>query len=131
MDSLVLLISVVIFAVIVMAVLSKLSFSSGLNKKFYTNKWQDIEKNYMKSPTEAKMAIIEADKLLDHALKAKGYKGETMGERMKAAKYGDNIWSAHKLRNKLVHEQDVKLSTRQTKSAIKTYKQSLKNLGAL
>lgn len=75
-----------------------------------------------------KTALIDADKLLDHTLKNLGYKGETLGERLKnskpAFKYQDydNIWKAHKTRNQLVHEIDFTMS----QNDLKTHYQSLR-----
>jgi len=108
---------------------------SGLDKKIYENKWSDIEKTLEMGEAGLKVAVIDADKLLDHALIAKNFKGQTMGERMKSAGNAlgnqNDVWSAHKLRNKLVHEQDVKVSKRQAKTSLAAFKKSLKSIGAL
>jgi hypothetical protein len=62
-----------------------------------------------KGPSQLRQALITADKDLDNALRDV-VKGETMGERLKAASNRfdsityQNIWSAHKLRNNMVHE---------------------------
>ena len=60
---------------------------------------------------QTKSAIMEADKLFDIALRQHGFKGETMGERLKDARqfFQNNaiyqgVWEAHKLRNALAHE---------------------------
>ncbi len=58
-----------------------------------------------------------------------------MGERLVAAqreiKYNDEVWFGHKLRNKLVHESDIKLRERDVKDALLGIKAALKDLGAL
>ncbi len=81
------------------------------------------------------MAIINADKLLDEALKKSHYKGKTMGERLVSAQHqlGDNdaVWNAHKLRNRLVHEDMSKLKEREVKHALVGFRGGLKDLGAL
>lgn len=54
--------------------------------------------------------IVHADKLFDHALKKRLIKGNTMSERLIAAKpkfdkqLYQQIWDAHKARNKIAHE---------------------------
>lgn len=61
------------------------------------------------------LAIIEADKTLDFALKKSSFQGKSMGERLKNAKkyyekdFYNIVWEAHKIRNALVHEIDYKL----------------------
>ncbi len=61
------------------------------------------------NPNDWKLAIIEADVLLDDAIKEKGYAGETLGERLKSIssahmKTLDDAWEAHKVRNRVAHE---------------------------
>lgn len=66
-------------------------------------------------------ALIEMDKILDHALIKTGMKGETMGERLKNANNifdrnsYEKIWSAHKLRNSIVHDIDTTVSSQKLK----------------
>ena len=58
-----------------------------------------------------------------------------MGERLVAAQRAlsdnDAVWFAHKLRNRLVHEPDVKLRQNEAKKALAGFRQSLKDLGAM
>ena len=82
------------------------------------------------------MAIIEGDKLLDKALCEMGVQGRTMGDRLK--KIGKErltqlnaVWHAHKLRNQIAHESDFHPEYRQAQHALATYRQALKDLGAI
>jgi hypothetical protein len=81
------------------------------------------------------LAVIDADKLLDEALKKRHFKGKTMGERMVAAQRSlsdnDSAWYAHKLRNRLVHEPNIRLKKRECQNALAGFRQALKDLGAL
>jgi hypothetical protein len=81
------------------------------------------------------LAIIDADTLLDDALKALRYKGSTMGARLVAAQRdlsdNDGVWFAHKLRNKLVHEEIPRLYKREVQKALRGFLQALKDLGAI
>ena len=81
------------------------------------------------------VAIINADKLLDAALKKKGYKGSTMGERLiNAKKILSNrsaVWEAHKLRNRIVHEESIRLNEKRVDESLKGFESALKDLGAL
>lgn len=108
---------------------------SALNVPKYQSRWLSIESSLSKENTMSySMAILEADKLLDMALRESGYRGETMGERMKAANSvwskPDHVWSAHKIRNRIAHETDVKVSYDLAVRSLAAFKQGLKNLGA-
>lgn len=69
-----------------------------------TKIWEDIE------AMEPKMAIIEADKVVDVILKKAGVAGNTMAERLRRVQKQvqrpiySGMWEAHKLRNQIVHE---------------------------
>lgn len=81
------------------------------------------------------LAVIDADKLLDDALKKRHFRGKTMGERLVSAQRSlsdnDAVWYAHKLRNRLVHEPDIKLKKKEAQTALTGFRQGLKDLGAL
>ncbi len=85
---------------------------ASLSTQQFHQHWQRIE-DMMNVPglEQTKAAIFEADKLLDTALRQSGFRGETMGERLKNARqhFGNNavyqgLWEAHKMRNALAHE---------------------------
>ncbi len=107
----------------------------GLNKEKYQADWLKIEHSLGEDPASQSMAILNADKLLDRALKEKAFKGDTMGERLGAASRQltncDAVWAAHKLRNKIAHETDVKLNLKLTKRVMIAFRQALKDMGAL
>lgn len=108
--------------------------SSGLDRVYYHKKWEEIRLLLKTSMAGARLSIIEADKLLDRALKELGFPGETMGDRLKSAasRLGskDAVWDAHRLRNRLVHE-DAHPRPSQIKAALTAYEACLKKLGAL
>lgn len=122
----------ILLLVIIAAVFSKRGRK--LNSAYYEKKWKELQ-GLLKDKATWPLAIIDADKLLDRALKDRRYKGKTMGERLVAAqrdiKYNDDVWFGHKLRNKLVHENDIKLRERDVKDALLGIKAALKDLGAL
>lgn len=110
--------------------------SNELDVDKYRRKWLEIERVVKKDDQRScQFAIIEADKLLDSAMKEKGVRGETMGERLKAAKesWSDRnaVWSAHKLRNQIVHEADVKVDYTAARRALTGFKKALKDVGAI
>lgn len=105
-----------------------------LDRTYFQNKWKELQKGLNK-PDSWAMAIIQADNLLDEALKKRRFKGKTMGERLVSAQRilssNDTVWFAHKLRNKLVHEVDVKLDKKEVQKALMGLRQALRDLGAL
>ncbi|MGH7196573.1 MAG: hypothetical protein ACREGJ_02280 [Candidatus Saccharimonadales bacterium] len=127
---------VLIAAVILLAGITRLSRQkTGLDRAYYQAEWRAIEKFKSDGGAAWQLAVLEADKLLDHALKAKGITGETMGERLKSARQifrnNDAIWYAHKLRNRLAHENSVKLNRVVVEKALRGFKTGLKDVGAL
>lgn len=104
-----------------------------LNSTYFQQKWKETQ-GYCKDKSTWPLAVINADKLLDEALKRRRFKGKTMGERLVAAQRemsdNDGVWYAHKLRNRLVHEADVKLRESDVKRALIGIRQALKDLGA-
>lgn len=105
-----------------------------LNQAYYQERWKKLQ-GMLKDKETWPLAIIDADKLLDDALKRSRYKGKTMGERLVSAQRqitnNDGTWYGHKLRNRLVHESDVKLREREVKDALIGIRSALKDLGAL
>jgi len=61
------------------------------------------------NPNEWRLAIIEADIMLEDMLDNKGYSGRTIGEKLKGANREsfrtlDDAWQAHKIRNEIAHQ---------------------------
>ena len=105
-----------------------------LDREHFRTKWRELQRKCAKTETWA-LAVIEADSLLDEALKKKHFKGKTMGERLVSAQRSitdnDGVWFGHKLRNQLVHQTDVALREKDIKHALIGIGQALKDLGAL
>lgn len=107
-----------------------------LDNDKYRKKWLEIEGSLRRDDNRSyQMTIMEADKLLDNALKESGTRGETMGERLKARQSNwsnaNSVWGAHKLRNQIVHETDVRLSYDDARRALASFKRALKDIGAI
>lgn len=108
-----------------------------LSKKEIDKNWQAVL-DKLESPEKDsyKMAIIEADKIFDDIIKRIGYQGDDMGERLKQINSAqianiDEIWQAHKLRNRLVHEPGFQINQSQAKRSIEIYQRAMEDLGAL
>lgn len=106
-----------------------------LNVDHYRIKWLDIERRLKSDePSSFKVCVMDADNLVDKALKERGFRGQTMGERLKSAAGGltnrNAVWTAHKLRNQIAHE-DIRVSYDESRMALGGFKQALKDLGAI
>ncbi len=82
---------------------------------------------------ERKLAIISADSLIDKILELAGYHGENLGERLKKIEPSDldslnDVWEAHKIRNRIAHEPDLHLSRDEAINALSCYEKVLKEL---
>lgn len=107
-----------------------------LDRKFI-RQWDEISKGLSKpTPENLRLAVIDADGLVDIFLKKAGYTGEHMADRLShivpdEVKSLERVWSAHLLRNSLVHIPGSRPSMVEAKKAIVSFEAFLKELGAL
>ena len=90
---------------------------------------QQVEKDF-------KTALIEADALVDAALRAEGFPGDTMADRLRSIPVGrisslDDLWKAHRVRNEVAHDPHYLVSPREGHDMMRIYKKVLEELGAL
>ncbi|MEI6850507.1 MAG: hypothetical protein WCK26_00905 [Candidatus Saccharibacteria bacterium] len=126
----------IVGAVMLTLILNSKKGSKKLNVERYRVKCLEIENQLRRDqPSSFQMTVLNADKLVDQALKGLGIKGKTMAERMKnsVSLYSDRngIWTAHKLRNQIAHESDVNVTYEQARQAIASFKKALKDIGAI
>ena len=80
------------------------------------------------SPGDWRVAIIEADSMLEELLSGMSYHGTTLGDKLKAIEPSDfrtldSAWEAHKVRNHIAHSgSNFILTQRETKRVIELYK---------
>ena len=102
--------------------------------KHFDKKWQIIAKRMAKGDeANVKLAVIEADKLLDIILQQMNLAGKDMGERLEKITPAqlsnlEDIWLAHKVRNRIVLEPEHHLSHSEAESAIAAYEKAFKEL---
>lgn len=86
-------------------------------------------------PNDWKLAIIEADIVLDGLLKERGYAGNSLGERLRSITPSqlstiDDAWEAHKIRNKIAHQgPDFILTKRIAEETIDRYRRVFAEFG--
>jgi len=91
-------------------------------------RWEDIvSKSSSPNVSDWKLAILEADILLDEMVAKMGYDGENLGERLRNVEMSDfntlsSAWEAHKVRNRIAHEgEQFILTQRETRRVIGLY----------
>jgi hypothetical protein len=97
--------------------------------KGLTNRWESVQKHIgSANQNDWKQAIIEADVILDDILTRMGYRGESVGEKLKRVATGDfatleDAWEAHKVRNRIAHDgSNFVLTEHDAKHTIQRYK---------
>lgn len=135
-DAIIILAIVALLALILTARYFIIRSETEVDRKFFKNQWKKILEimSYGKE-MNFKLAVIEADKLLDEALKAMYFPGATMAERLKFASYKfpklKHVWWAHNVRNQIVHESRYVLKFGETKIVLRLFKEALNELNVL
>ena len=107
-----------------------------LDVDYYRRKWLEIEQKLRREDDGSiHLAVMNADKLLDKALQDRGVVATNMGDRMKKLQTtwsdANAVWTAHKLRNRITHDTDVRVEYSQARQALAAFKQALKDVGAI
>lgn len=120
--------------ILVITILLHGRIKTTLDRRYFQRRWAKLTKLCVDRKLWYQ-AIIDADELLDEALKQLRFKGKTTGERLVSAQHfftsNDAIWFSHKLKNKITEQNFKKLSKKETLEALASFKMALKDLGAL
>ncbi|MHB1118020.1 MAG: hypothetical protein ACYCZ7_00610 [Minisyncoccota bacterium] len=103
----------------------------------YGIQWQVVlDHASSENPAEWKLAVLEADNMLDEILEDQGYFGDTVADKLKAMSPEritayDELWEAHKLRNQIAHEgaATMEISKKSVRDAIEGFEKAFKDLG--
>ncbi len=100
--------------------------------------WTQVQSHISSSnPNDWRLAIIEADIMLDKVLTNAGYAGNSIGDKLKSASTTtfatlQDAWDAHLIRNKIAHEGgDFILTERIAKEAIIKYQRVFTEFGVI
>lgn len=93
--------------------------------------------NYLFSQhsSDWKLAVIEADTMLESLMEQIGFKGENLGDKLKGAtqerfKNLSSAWEVHSIRNRIAHEgTSFELSQHEAKRVIALYEQIFREFG--
>jgi hypothetical protein len=130
----IILIGIVTFVVLVVAAAVYRRMPKKLKTEKFLGDWKELQA-YCRDKGTWAQAVIDADKLLDKALKRRKFKGKRMGERMVSAQRmisnNDQLWFAHNFAKKIIANPTMKLKEDDVKTALIGFRQALKDLGAL
>ncbi|MBI5126154.1 MAG: hypothetical protein HZA80_00075 [Candidatus Taylorbacteria bacterium] len=94
------------------------------------DRWRKIlEHLETENQNDWRQAVIEADIILDEILTKQGYKGESIGEKLKRVEKADfatldSAWEAHLVRNRIAHDgASYELNKYEARRIINLYKQ--------
>lgn len=113
-------------------------YAKSVGKAAKNDRFEEIERHINSdNPNDWRLAIIEADIMLDDILKKLGYAGTTLGERLKSITPSqvqsiDDAWQAHRVRNEIAHAgADFVLTQRTARDTINQYRRVFEELGEL
>lgn len=101
-------------------------------------RWEHVEKLFASTnQNDWRVAIIEADTMLDELLQSYNFTGDNLGERLKNANKKilptvQSAWEAHKVRNRIAHEGvNFKLSEREAQATKKHFEYVFRDAGVI
>jgi hypothetical protein len=110
---------------------------SDVPKKKVQESWKKAQAHFFAGDdNDLKIAIMQADNILEDALRRAGVRGANLGDRLKNLKKTDlanldEIWQAHKLRNQIAHEANFTLKRDLAERTLGIYERALESLGVL
>ncbi len=108
-----------------------------ISKNTSSKDWERVLQHASKgSENDLRFALIEADSMLNDALRVAGLPGKDLGERLMKVRKSmlpnlQEIWDAHKFRNRLAHETGLRVDQATAKVYMKTYEEAFRSLGLI
>ncbi len=99
--------------------------------------WAKIEARFSRgAESDAKLALIEADTVLNDVLQAQGYSGDTLTDKLQKLSIDimenlPEVKKAHETTSNIIHDPTYHLSMNEAKSMIDVYEKALIDLQAL
>jgi hypothetical protein len=90
---------------------------------------------FSQHPSDWKLAIIEADSMLEQLMEQLGFQGDTLGDKLKSANQSSfrqlaSAWEVHTIRNRIAHEGgNFGISQHEAKRIIAIYEQIFRQYG--
>ncbi|MBI2124014.1 MAG: hypothetical protein HYU04_02150 [Candidatus Wildermuthbacteria bacterium] len=102
-----------------------------------TGKWKNVVKRLeTASEEEYKLAVLEADGMLDQALKRMNFAGDTLTDRLQKVSTGiianlSEVRQANAIRNNIVHDPNYRLTLSEARRIIEIYEAAFMGLDLL
>lgn len=99
--------------------------------------WKQIQKRLkMRETNQLKLAILEADRILNEILKMAGYQGKTIDERLQQITSAqlsniEEIKQARKIRSRIANEPDFIITPNEAEIAIDIYRKAFQELNLI
>lgn len=99
-----------------------------------TNRWKNVLKRLeTASEEEYKLAVLEADAMLDQALQRMGFIGDTLTDRLQKVSTGmlsnlSEVHQANAIRNNIVHDPNYRLTLSEARRIIEIYETTFQGL---
>lgn len=101
-------------------------------------KWERVlEHANSTNPSDWRLAIIEADVMLEEVLRNAGFPGDSIGDMLKSVNKGDFVtieeaWEAHKVRNRIAHDGgNFQLTDRETRRVVSLFEKVFQEFGVI
>ncbi len=101
-------------------------------------RWLEVEEHvHSNNPNDWKLAIIEADVMLENMLEEAGFAGNTIADRLRSASgrsfaHIDDAWQAHRIRNQIAHGgTDFVLTQKMAQATIIQFKKVFEEFGTV
>lgn len=102
------------------------------------DRWEEVLRHVASpNPNDWRLAIIEADIILEEVLNERGLAGTTIGDKLKSASPAqfqtlDDAWKAHRVRNEIAHAgSDFVLTQKLAQDTIQRFKNVFTELGKI
>lgn len=111
--------------------------AANISKRHSLKIWKQIQKRLQSGDaTQLKLAVLEADRVLDEVLKLAGYSGSTLSERLEGMNESQlsnlkEVREAHRIRNRIVAEPGFTLVKNEAELAVGIYARAFEELGLL
>lgn len=108
-----------------------------LGNAIIKERWDSVIRRCMINSSEStKLAILDADNLVNELLERMGLEGEHMADRLENLTTEDfatleRLWASHRVRNKLVHEHGFTVSQEEALRVVDDYGSFLREIGAI